>query len=70
MSFRPRNVRPTIISKDAVDLDLIARRTRARDLCQTLNATREADSGRAEGFFATSLPRAGSPCRVIRDIAE
>ncbi len=31
---------------DALDPDLVARRARARDLCQTLNATREQDADR------------------------
>ena len=35
---------------DALDPDLVARRDRARDLCQTLNATREAERAVRRGL--------------------
>ena len=36
---------------DALDPDLVARRARARDLCQTLNATREQDADRRRAIL-------------------
>ncbi|HJT78921.1 MAG TPA: maltose acetyltransferase domain-containing protein [Gemmataceae bacterium] len=54
---------------DPLDPELVRARERARDLCQDLNATREADQEARrrilEGVFA-----AGNPCRVIREITE
>src|SRR5689334_8890475 len=44
---------------DALDPELVARRTRARDLCQTLNATREAESGQRRAILRDLFGRGG-----------
>jgi maltose O-acetyltransferase len=46
---------------DPLDVELVAARRRARDLCQELNATRDVP----DDVFA-----AGNPCRVIRELTQ
>jgi maltose O-acetyltransferase len=44
---------------DPLDPELVAARTRARDLCQDLNATRESESGRRRRLLAELFGRGG-----------
>jgi maltose O-acetyltransferase len=46
---------------DPLDVELVAARRRARDLCQELNVTRDVP----DDVFA-----AGNPCRVIRELMQ
>ena len=47
---------------DALDPDLVADRNRARDLCQTLNMTREAEQEVAIGVHEGAPRGVGSGC--------
>ena len=54
---------------DPIDAELVASRTRARDLCHALNATREAETEERRRLLG-ALFAAGNPCRVVREITE
>jgi hypothetical protein len=67
-----------------LDPDLVAARVRARDLCQSLNQTRESDQELRRGLLSDLFGAAsivtrdipagvfapGNPCRIIRDNLE
>jgi hypothetical protein len=69
---------------DPLDPELVGARERARDLCQDLNATREANQEErrrilkelvgAGSVVTRDIPEgvfaAGNPCRVIRPITD